>query len=151
SLRLEQVLANLLHNAIKYTEPGGHIELTARRDGKEAVVRVKDNGIGIPSEIIPRIFELFTQAERSLDQAQGGLGIGLTLARSLVEMHGGTIAGFSEGPGQGSEFVVRLPMLDAAERPERVVPAAAAELSVATMPRRVLLVDDNRDAAESLA
>ena len=109
--RLAQVVANLLNNAAKYTEKGGHIWLTAEREGEEAVVRVRDTGMGIAPEKLPQVFELFTQLDRSLDRSQGGLGIGLTLARRLVEMHGGSIHGLSDGPGQGSEFVVRLPAL----------------------------------------
>ena len=108
--RLEQVLANLLNNAAKYTEPGGRIELEAGREGDEAFVRVRDTGIGIAPELLPRVFDLFTQAERSLDRSQGGLGIGLTLVRRLVELHGGSVAASSAGVGRGSEFVVRLPV-----------------------------------------
>jgi signal transduction histidine kinase len=108
--RLEQVLANLLRNATKYTEPGGRIEITALRDGGEAIVRVRDNGVGIPPDLLPRVFDLFAQGEQSLDRSARGLGIGLTLVRSLVEMHGGQVEARSDGAGQGSEFVVRLPL-----------------------------------------
>src|SRR5262249_29141977 len=109
--RLEQVFANLLNNAAKYTEDGGKIGLTAQREGTEAVVRVRDTGQGIPPDMLPHIFDLFTQEQRSLDRSQGGLGIGLTLARSLVELHGGSVEAASAGLGQGSEFTVRLPAL----------------------------------------
>ncbi len=149
-VRLAQVVANLLNNAAKYTDPGGRIWLTAERDGIEAVLRVRDSGIGIPAEMLPRIFEMFAQADRSLGRAQGGLGIGLTLARSLVQMHGGTIHADSDGPGQGSELVVRLPLApevrpssEEGRREDRLHTAAPAA-------RRILIVDDNRDAAESL-
>lgn len=147
-VRLAQVIGNLLNNAAKYTDEGGQITLTVGREGHEAVVRVRDTGAGLPPEMLPRVFDLFTQAESTLDRAQGGLGIGLTLVRSLVEMHGGSVQALSAGPGQGSEFVVRLPAL--AGEPEARAgagPAAAAPVA----PRRVLVVDDNADSAESLA
>jgi len=144
--RIEQILANLLHNAAKFTEPGGRIDLTAERHGDEVLVRVRDEGAGIDPELLPRVFDLFVQGERSLARSRGGLGIGLTLVRSLVERHGGTIEAASEGPGRGSELRVRLPLLAA---PERREPAAAPELPAAAG-SRVLLVEDNLDAAESL-
>src|SRR5262249_10873858 len=109
--RLAQVLANLLNNAAKYTEEGGHIWLAATREGQTAVISVRDNGMGISSEVRASIFEPFSQATRSLDRAQGGLGVGLTLVRRLVEMHSGTVQAFSAGPNQGSEFIVRLPVI----------------------------------------
>src|SRR5262249_60296692 len=109
--RLAQVVANLLNDAAKYTEERGRIWLTVGRDGGEAVVRVRDNGVGIPAEMLAQVFDLFTQVTHSLDRSQGGLGIGLTLAKSLVEMHGGSVRAHSDGPGTGSEFVVRLPLL----------------------------------------
>jgi PAS domain S-box-containing protein len=147
--RLAQVVSNLLANAAKYTPDGGHIDLTVHPEGKEAVLRVRDGGIGIPADLLPRVFDLFTQGDRSLARSEGGLGIGLTLARSLMEMHGGRIEAHSDGPGKGSEFVVRLPLLEARSAlaasdagPAEHRPAAA---------RRVLLVEDNMDAAESLA
>ncbi|HYH45952.1 MAG TPA: sensor histidine kinase, partial [Thermoanaerobaculia bacterium] len=108
--RLEQVLGNLVRNAAKYTEPGGRIEITAWSEDGEAAVRVRDNGIGIPPELLPRIFDLFIQGEQSLDRSGGGLGIGLTLVHRLVEMHGGQVAAQSGGEGQGSEFTVRIPL-----------------------------------------
>ncbi len=113
-VRLSQVLSNLLNNAAKYTEEGGRISLDVAHDAGEAVFRVRDTGIGIDPEMMPCIFELFTQVDRSLDRSQGGLGVGLTLVRQLVEMHGGTVQVFSDGPNRGSEFVVRLPAKAAA-------------------------------------
>jgi signal transduction histidine kinase/response regulator RpfG family c-di-GMP phosphodiesterase len=145
--RVEQVLSNLLNNAAKYTEPGGRITLTAVAEGKEAVVRVRDTGIGIDRAMLPHVFDLFMQAHSTLDRAQGGLGIGLTLVRRLVELHGGTIEAHSAGLGQGSEFVVRLPLLEQAAPQERAAGPAAGKPRA----QRVLVVDDNRDAAESLA
>jgi PAS domain S-box-containing protein len=148
-VRLAQVIANLLNNAAKYTDPGGRITVRAGREGGEAVVRVRDTGVGIPVDVLPHVFELFTQAERTLDRAQGGLGIGLTLVKSLVEQHGGRVEAFSDGPGQGSEFVVRLPLPAEPEPAARTgTPRPAA---VAPSKRRVLVVDDNADAADTLA
>ena len=112
--RLAQVFSNLLNNSAKYTEPGGRISLTGELAGGEVVVRVRDNGLGIPADALPRIFEMFSQVDRNMERAQGGLGIGLTLVRRLVEMHGGTVEARSDGPGRGSEFVVRLPVLKVA-------------------------------------
>jgi signal transduction histidine kinase len=114
--RLAQVLANLLNNAAKYTDEGGHVWLTVEQSGAEAVLRVRDNGIGIMPAMLPRVFDLYAQGERALGKSHGGLGIGLKLVRSLVEMHGGTVQAFSGGPGQGSEFVVRLPVIDLARQ-----------------------------------
>jgi CheY-like chemotaxis protein len=148
--RLAQVLGNLLHNAAKYTPEGGHIRLTAEREGARVVLRVRDNGIGIRPEMLPRIFDLFSQSERTLHHSQGGLGIGLTLVRRLVEMHGGSVEAHSAGHGQGSEFTVRLPALPESARP--APPEATARPAAGIRPgRRVLLVDDNADAADSLA
>jgi signal transduction histidine kinase len=110
--RLNQVVANLLNNAAKYTDEGGHVWLTVEQKGAEAVLRVRDNGIGITPVMLPRVFDLYAQGERALSKSQGGLGIGLKLVHSLVEMHGGTVQAFSDGPGQGSEFLVRLPVMD---------------------------------------
>ena len=107
--RLEQILVNLLTNAAKYTPSGGRIQLIAGVEGDEVVFRVRDNGVGIPPELLPRMFDLFAQGDRSLARSEGGLGIGLTLVRSLAELHGGTVTATSDGPGKGSEFVVRLP------------------------------------------
>lgn len=111
-VRLEQVVVNLLTNAAKYTEDGGQIWLTVRRQDRDAEIRVKDTGVGIDPDLLPRIFDLFTQAERSLDRAQGGLGIGLALVRHLVALHQGGVTAESDGRGQGSEFVVHLPLAD---------------------------------------
>lgn len=147
-VRLSQVLANLLGNAAKYTEPGGQISLTAEADRDTIVVSVRDNGMGIPPAMLPRIFDLFTQADRTYNSAQGGLGIGLTLVRSLVELHGGKVEARSPGPGQGSEFVVRLPRCHG----EAVdSPGASAPGPLGLVRRTVLVVDDNVDSAESMA
>lgn len=146
--RLEQVVTNLLNNAAKYTENGGEIRLEVEDHSGELLLRVRDSGIGIAPSVLPHIFDLFTQAERTLDRASGGLGIGLTLVKRLVELHGGSVEARSPGLGAGSEFVVRLPALPgAAQRREPVVSTPPAELA----PLRVLVVEDNRDAAESLA
>ncbi len=147
--RLEQVVANLLNNAAKYTDEGGHITVRAAREGGEAVVRVRDTGAGIPGDVLPHVFDLFRQADRTLDRSQGGLGVGLTLVLQLVELHGGRVEAHSEGPGRGSEFVVRLPL--PAELPPVAPSAAAAAAPAAAAARRVLVVDDNADAAETLA
>jgi PAS domain S-box-containing protein len=147
--RLAQVVANLLNNAAKYTEGAGRIWLSAEQEGDAVVLRVRDTGIGIRQELLPQIFDLFVQSDRALDRAQGGLGIGLTLVHRLVEMHGGTVAAHSAGQGQGSEFVVRLPLLptEAQEEPAQT----DGPVTAASLPRRILVVDDNVDAAESLA
>ena len=149
--RLEQILLNLLTNAVKYTDIGGRIGLTAERDRDEVVVRVQDTGIGIAPDMLPRIFDLFVQGERRPDQTQGGMGIGLSLVKTLVEKHGGSITAHSEGPGMGSEFVVRLPVLSVApaDRPVRSAagPArcsprsgpVAASWSSMTMPSRPMV------------
>src|SRR5205823_4151087 len=110
-VRLAQIFANLLNNAAKYTEPGGQIELVAERQGSDVVVAIRDNGIGISAEMLPRLFEMFSQAMPAIARSQGGLGIGLALVKGLVELHGGTIEAQSAGPGQGSEFIVRLPVM----------------------------------------
>jgi CheY-like chemotaxis protein len=145
--RLGQVFANLLHNAAKYTEPGGYITLSLAREGEEAVVRVRDNGIGLAPESLAAIFDMFVQVDRTLERAQAGLGVGLTLSRQLVTLHGGTLAAKSEGVGKGSEFTVRL-RLAGATLPE-VDPATPR--ARATQSRRILLADDNTDFANSLA
>jgi PAS domain S-box-containing protein len=146
--RLEQVVVNLLTNAAKYTDQGGHVWLTVQQEGDEAVLRVRDTGVGIAPEILPRIFDLFTQAERSLDRAQGGLGIGLALVQRLVEMHGGTVA-VSSALGLGSEFVVRLPVV---LPPPTQAPSPRTETAQPTGPSlRVLVVDDNVDTVTTLA
>ncbi|VTT98138.1 histidine kinase : Chemotaxis protein methyltransferase CheR OS=Polaromonas naphthalenivorans (strain CJ2) PE=4 SV=1: PAS_9: PAS_4: PAS_9: PAS_4: PAS_9: PAS_8: PAS_4: PAS_8: PAS_3: PAS_3: HisKA: HATPase_c: Response_reg [Gemmataceae bacterium] len=148
-VRLAQVLSNLLTNAAKYTGRGGRIQLTAVRVGGEVAVSVADTGIGIAPEHLPRLFEMFSQVSSALERSQGGLGIGLALVRGLVEMHGGTVGARSEGPGKGSEFVVRLPVADGP--PARREPGAGREPASAGPGRRVLVADDNRDAADSLA
>ncbi|HET9212235.1 MAG TPA: ATP-binding protein [Thermoanaerobaculia bacterium] len=148
-VRLEQVFTNLLSNAVKFTEDGGRIWLAAERQGQEVVVRVRDTGVGIPPDLLPRVFDLFTQGDRSIDRARDGLGIGLTLSRRLVEMHGGTIEARSEGVGRGSEFVVRLPaFLHHGPPDEETLPARAAEAT--SRPLRVLVVDDSEDTTELL-
>jgi len=146
--RLAQVFLNLLTNAAKYTERGGQIWLTAERVGSDVVVSVKDTGTGIAADQLPRIFEMFSQLDRSLEKAQGGLGIGLTLVKRLVEMHGGRIEASSEGPGKGSEFVVRLPVIVEVSKPQ--TGEAMKEGDVKTS-LRILIVDDNRDGADSLS
>jgi PAS domain S-box-containing protein len=149
--RLGQVVTNLLNNAAKYTEPGGRIILTAARDGEELVLRVRDSGVGLAPEMLPRVFNLFEQADRSLDRARGGLGIGLTMVRNLVELHGGTVSVASEGVGRGSEFVVRLPAAsEPAPAPKSEVPLPHDKPS-ASSGLRVLVVDDLQDSARSLA
>ena len=144
--RLEQVVVNLLNNAAKYTYEGGQIWLTAQQEGGEVVLFVRDTGVGIAPELLPRIFDLFTQADRTLDRSQGGLGIGLSLVQRLVELHGGTVEAHSVGLGQGSEFIVRLPALSLAS--ESIAPIETAKQPAQTS--RVLVVDDNMDAADML-
>jgi PAS domain S-box-containing protein len=146
--RLAQVVGNLLHNAAKFAGRPGRVWLTVERQGDEAVVRVRDEGAGIRPDLLPRIFDLFVQGDRSLERTQGGLGIGLTVVRQLVEMHGGAVTAASEGPGKGSEFVVRLPGVREAPGPGTGANGRAAAPAAAL--RRVLVVDDNVDAAESI-
>lgn len=145
-VRLEQVLANLLGNAVKYTEPGGHLEIRAEVRAGEISVAVRDDGIGLEPQMLPRLFEPFSQSDQSLDRSEGGLGLGLALSRGLAELHGGTLEARSEGRGKGSEFVLRLPL---AELP----PPAQGQASrpPAGTSRRVLLVEDNEDAAWALS
>ena len=146
--RLAQIISNLLHNASKYSGDGSAIELNTSVESNGAVIRVRDHGIGIDPQLLPRIFDLFTQGDRGLDRAQGGLGVGLTLARRLAQMHGGGIEAFSGGVGSGSEFVVRLPCIGLVRGGE---PLAAPPLERPTLSCRILIVDDNHDAALSLA
>jgi signal transduction histidine kinase/ActR/RegA family two-component response regulator len=147
--RLIQVVANVLNNAAKYTEVGGQIWLTTKREGNEGVITVRDTGIGIPPDLLAHIFEPFIQEDRRPDRANGGLGIGLALVRSLVDLHGGRVQAFSQGPGQGSEFVVHLPLsLDTPQSTDEAPPTPAAEPSTR---RRILVVDDSVDSAEALA
>ena len=149
--RVAQVLANLINNAAKYTDRGGRISVTAAREGTEIVFRVRDTGVGIPKELLSSIFEPFTQVERTLDRARGGLGLGLTLVRRLVEMHGGRVLVQSEGLGLGSEFTVAFPAVSAAGHAD-AEPRETAQFSpAAPLGLRVLVVDDNRDVAESTA
>ncbi len=148
-VRLSQVFANLLNNAAKYTGPGGSIRLTAEKEDGQAVVHVRDSGVGMAPETVPHIFDLFVQADRSAARSQGGLGIGLTLVRQIVELHGGSVHAASPGLGQGSEFTVRLPALAAAPAPAEPKPRAGH--AGPTRGRRVLVVDDNQDVADSLA
>jgi signal transduction histidine kinase/CheY-like chemotaxis protein len=145
-VRLTQVFANLLNNAAKYTNHGGHIAIRTRRENGEAVISVKDDGIGIAPHALTQVFDMFMQVDRSTRRSQGGLGIGLTLVKSLVGMHGGAIEARSDGPGLGSEFIVRLPLL--IEKPSTI----ASRAQVRPLPsRRILIVDDSRDGGESLA
>jgi len=149
--RLAQVVANLLNNSSKYTPEGGHIRLILERQEQQAVLRVQDDGIGIVPEMLSNIFEMFMQVDRSLGRSQGGLGIGLTLVRSLTEMHGGRVEARSEGAGKGSEFTVRLPlapsMPDSRGTPE---PRSARHEVSRTPARHILVVDDNVDSAQTL-
>jgi len=146
--RLAQVVGNLLSNASKFTDDGGHIGLAVEREGKNVVIRVRDTGIGIAAADLPRLFDMFTQVDTSLERSRDGLGIGLTLVRALVEMHGGAVEARSAGLGQGSEFVVRLPTVAEAPKPG---PRPTRGATARPVRRRVLIVDDNQDGAESLA
>jgi PAS domain S-box-containing protein len=149
--RLTQVVSNLLSNASKYTDAGGRIVLGAQSDGDALVITVSDNGIGIAPELMPHLFNPFTQSDRSLDRSQGGLGIGLSLVKRLVEMHGGKVAVESSGLGRGSSFTVRLPALPAERVPRRLSQQAPPVPGLATAPLRVLVVDDNVDAEQSVS
>ncbi len=148
-VRLVQVLANLLNNAAKYTPEKGRIDLSVEREGDQAVVKVRDTGVGISPEILPRLFDLFTQSKRSLDRSEGGLGIGLTLVRHITEMHGGTVEASSAGPGLGSSFTLRLPIASnsSPRAPKAVLPALTKALRAV----RVLVVDDNQDSVATLS
>jgi CheY-like chemotaxis protein/two-component sensor histidine kinase len=146
--RVAQVIGNLLNNAGKFSDKGGHVWLTVERADEQAVIRVRDNGIGIDAEQLPRIFEMFTQVDTSLERSRDGLGIGLTLVRGLVELHGGRVSARSEGIGRGSAFEVRLPAGVPAARPALNHHEPGTDRPVN---RRVLIADDNRDGAESLA
>ena len=147
AVRLTQVFSNLINNAVKFSQPGGRIELAAGRDGEEAVITVKDGGVGIPQDKLEEVFEMFSQLDRSLERTKSGLGLGLALARQIVRMHGGTIRASSAGPGLGAEFTVRLPLLSSpAPHPETPAPAHRN----AVPRRRILIADDNHDAADSM-
>jgi PAS domain S-box-containing protein len=148
--RLAQVFSNLLTNSAKYTPSGGHIWLTANRQGEDAVVAVRDDGIGIPADALPRVFDMFSQVDRSIERATGGLGIGLALVKGLVEMHGGRVSAESDGPGRGSTFTVQLPALDTLPEPSASAAAKDVPMSAGNG-RRILVVDDNRDGALTLA
>jgi signal transduction histidine kinase len=147
--RLEQIMTNLLTNAIKYTRKGGEIRVEARQEGGEAVIKVSDSGVGIAPQMLPHIFELFTQGDRSLDRATGGLGIGLNLCRRLVQLHGGTITASSDGVGRGATFTVRLPIVSGFK--PVMLPQPPAQPAPAQRQRRILLVDDNQDTVRALA
>jgi signal transduction histidine kinase len=149
-VRLSQVVANLLNNAAKYTEEGGQSWREARQEDGEVVVSIRDTGLGIPTEMLPRVFDMFAQVDQTLKRSQGGLGIGLTLARSLVEMHGGRLQAHSDGLGQGSKFTIRLPLAGEAPFVPEDRPAGWAPVPTRNQ-QRILVVDDNRDAADSLA
>jgi CheY-like chemotaxis protein len=159
-VRLDQVFGNLLNNACKFTELGGRVELIARlvpvraserRGARDVEVAIRDNGIGIPAEMLTNVFDMFTQVDRTLERSRGGLGIGLTLAKRLVEMHDGTLTAHSDGPGHGSTFTVRLPVLEAVETEAAQPKSGEAPADAARPPsRRILIVDDNEDAATSL-
>jgi CheY-like chemotaxis protein/nitrogen-specific signal transduction histidine kinase len=148
-VRMAQVFSNLLNNAAKYTNPGGRIRLVARVEGRDAVVSIRDTGIGISAEMIPRVFELFMQGDRSLSRSHGGLGIGLTLVKRLVEMHGGSVEVRSGGKDQGSEFTVRMPVLVAPEKPKSR--PEGRQYATPTSGLRILVVDDNQPSANSLS
>ncbi len=147
--RLAQVFSNLLNNAARYSERGGTIRLSAVRRDEDVLVSVKDNGVGIPAHMLPKVFDIFTQVDPSLERAQGGLGIGLSLVKKLVEMHGGSVGASSEGHGKGSEFVVTLPMASAPAR--NAEPADHEGTATKSAKRRILVADDNADSASSLA
>ena len=146
--RLAQVIGNLLNNACKFTDAGGHVALTVARDGAQVVIRVQDDGIGIAPEQLPHLFTMFTQADTSLERTRDGLGIGLTLVKAVAEMHGGTVEARSAGLGRGSEFEVRLPALENVSA--TIAPVADSEPTT-RVGRRILIVDDNYDGADSLA
>jgi CheY-like chemotaxis protein len=147
--RIAQILANLLNNAAKYTPAGGEISLATERGNGEALISIKDTGIGIPSELLPVIFEMFVQEKHSMGDQPSGLGIGLALSRKLVELHGGTIEARSAGRGQGSEFIVHLPLANA-EPAGAAAPRASANPGRSDMARRILVVDDREDQIRSL-
>jgi CheY-like chemotaxis protein len=147
--RLEQIVSNLLNNAAKYTEPGGRITISLEREGDRSLLTVQDNGIGMTPELQGRVFDLFVQDDRSLDRSRGGLGIGLTLVRNLVELHSGTVSASSRGPEQGSEFQVRLPLIK--DRPSQKQKDTSSSTADVAPPLRILVVDDNRDSARTMA
>lgn len=145
--RVVQIMSNLLTNAVKYTPSGGRIELSARQQGNDAVVRCTDTGVGIPADLLPHVFEPFTQHDATMERAKGGLGLGLAIVRSLVALHGGMVTAASEGEGKGTTFTVTFPALAAVAT---AAPPAPEPPVLTTAPRRVLIVDDNADAAEMM-
>jgi CheY-like chemotaxis protein len=149
--RLAQAIGNLLDNAIKYTEPGGQIRVRARVEGDEVVIVVEDSGAGIDPDLLPHVFDLFIQADRSLERKQGGLGLGLTLVRRLVEMHGGRVEAASAGPGHGSAFTIVLPRVPEPAAETEAVAEPTAVDGAAGPARRILVVDDEPDSTDSLA
>jgi PAS domain S-box-containing protein len=150
SVRLSQIIANLLNNAAKYTDPGGQIWLTAQPEGDDVAISIRDTGIGIPSEKLSHVFEMFAQIQPAGRRTAGGLGIGLTLVKRLTEMHGGHVEVASDGPGQGSEFTIRLPLEKSLSEPPAAAEPRLPDPRTALAERRILVVDDNRDAADSL-
>ena len=148
--RLTQAIANILNNSAKYQNDGGRIELSVEMEGREALIRVRDQGIGITPDLLGKVFDPFSQGERALDRSEGGLGIGLSLVKHVVEMHGGTVSAASEGADRGSEFVIRIPCLQEQETNGKPLAGAAAAQPEGDA-RRILVVDDSQDAAESLA
>jgi CheY-like chemotaxis protein len=146
-VRIVQAVGNVLTNAARYTPPGGTIRVTTREEGGMAVIEIADNGVGIARELLPKVFDLFVQGKRSADRTEGGLGIGLSLVRRLVEMHGGAVSAASAGDGHGATFTLRLPLA----KTQPVSGTAAPPQSTLSRPQRVLVVDDNEDAANSLA
>ncbi len=151
STRLVQVILNLVNNAAKYTDPGGSVRVQVTHDAHTVQVAVTDNGVGISCELLPRVFDLFTQAERTLDRSQGGLGLGLNLVNRLTKMHGGTVEAFSEGPGHGSTFVLTLPLMESHHHSLARTTDHAESVDAQRRTKRILVIDDNRDAANSLA
>jgi PAS domain S-box-containing protein len=149
--RMAQVVTNLLNNAAKYTEEGGQIWLSVRREGNDATISVRDNGIGMRAEMLATVFDLFTQADRAIDRSQGGLGIGLTLVRTLVELHRGSVSASSDGVGRGSEFVIRMPLAGTARMKDVESHGSESNGHCAAFSQRILVVDDNVDSAKTLA
>jgi CheY-like chemotaxis protein len=149
-VRIEQIVTNLTGNAVKYTPVGGRIRLSVGAEGGDAVMRVEDSGIGIPEHLLPRIFDLFVQGDRSLDRTQGGLGVGLTLVRRLSELHGGSVEAVSFGPDRGSQFTVRLPAISPPPAASDDEDAPPNPTSRPFKRRRILIVEDNGDALETL-
>ena len=152
SIRLSQVVSNLVTNAAKYTPAGGHITIRANQEHGAVVIRVRDTGMGIAADVLPRVFDLFVQERQAIDRSQGGLGLGLTIVRNLVKRHGGTVSAHSDGPGTGSEFVVRLPKANVTlRREDHPQPVVDQVISPAADAVRILVVDDSVDGAEMLA